>query len=279
MKVTLIEGTLFSVLILLEAISYVVLPDEGSPGYSLRDSFGSLSLGGGSFLIGFALQALLFEMFVLGYDVSPFRIGESAWALIVLLVLNDFRFYWVHRANHKVRILWASHVNHHSSQRFNFTTALRQSWTVDITDPLALPLAFLGFSPTMLLTVFIISNLYQFPIHTRRIPRLWGPIEFALNTPTHHRVHHASNPQYIDKNFGGIFILWDRIFGTFAAEVEPVVYGVGRDVDTYNVLKLAFHEYGSIAADLRRFRSLRCRLGILFLSPAWSSRLISTVPK
>jgi sterol desaturase/sphingolipid hydroxylase (fatty acid hydroxylase superfamily) len=273
MKVTFAEDSLFAFLVLVEAISYVLLPDPGSPVYNFRDSMGNLSLGAGNSLIGFALKGLLFEMYVIGYQISPFRIKANAVAWIVLILLNDLHFYWVHRANHKVRILWASHVNHHSSQRFNLTTAVRQSWTVDLTDPLSLPLVLLGFSPAMLFTVFIIANLYMFPIHTRRISKLWGPIEFLMNTPSHHRVHHATNPQYIDKNFAGMFIFWDRMFGTFAAEVEPVVYVNGFNIDTYNVFVLAFHEYASIVRDLRAFRSLRCWLGILFLSPGWSADL------
>jgi sterol desaturase/sphingolipid hydroxylase (fatty acid hydroxylase superfamily) len=278
-KFTLIEAALILSLIGLEYISYLVIPDQNDDGYQLRDTFGSFSLGAGNLATNVLWRGVTFEMFLIAYRITPLRIGESGWAWVALFVLNDLNSYWEHRANHTVQILWASHLNHHSSQRFNLSTALRQTWTGELAAPLNLPLILVGFSPTMVFTMFIISNLYQFPIHTKRIGKLWKPVELIMNTPSHHRVHHGSNPEYIDKNFGGIFIIWDRLFGTFAPEVAPVVYGIGRNVDTYNTLNLAFHEYVSMVKDLREARSLRVRLGLVFRSPGWVATARKAMPE
>jgi sterol desaturase/sphingolipid hydroxylase (fatty acid hydroxylase superfamily) len=162
----------------------------------------------------------------------------------------DFAYYWFHRLHHEVRVLWASHVPHHSSQRYNLSTALRQSWLTPLTGPVFwAPLLLVGFSPAMVLTAQAWSLLYQFALHTEAVGRL-GPLEWVLNTPSHHRVHHGSDAGYLDKNYGGIFIVWDRLFGTFAAEAQRVTYGLTRNVGSFHPLRIAFHELAATATEV-----------------------------
>jgi sterol desaturase/sphingolipid hydroxylase (fatty acid hydroxylase superfamily) len=169
-----------------------------------------------------------------------------------------------------VRLLWAAHENHHSSQHYNLSTALRQSWTTPVTGPLFwAPLALAGFAPHMILTAQAWSLLYQFWIHTESIRSL-GPLEWVLNTPSHHRVHHGSNLAYLDRNHAGILIIWDRLFGTFAPEVEPVRYGLTKNVTTFHPVRVAFHEFVAIGRDLRRAPTVRAALGYLLRPPGWS---------
>ncbi|WP_260419540.1 sterol desaturase family protein [Streptomyces sp. AK010] len=178
-------------------------------------------------------------------------------------------YYWSHRGHHVVRILWASHVVHHSSRRFNLTTALRQPWTSLTVWPFYVPLVAAGVHPAALAFCSSASLVYQFWIHTERIDRMPRWFEFVFNTPSHHRVHHASQGGYLDRNFGGILIVWDRLFGSFVAETERPRYGLTKSIDTYNLLKVATHEYVSIAKDLRAARDWRERAGREFRGPGW----------
>jgi sterol desaturase/sphingolipid hydroxylase (fatty acid hydroxylase superfamily) len=173
-----------------------------------------------------------------------------------------------------VRLFWAAHVNHHSSQYFNLSTALRQPWFTPITGPIFwLPLALLGFPPAMILTAEAISLIYQFWIHTEVVKKLPRPIEWLFNTPSHHRVHHGKNVAYLDRNHGGVLIVWDRLFGTFAPEspADPVRYGITHDLGTFNPLRIATHEFAAIARDVLGATSARAALGYLFAPPGWSA--------
>jgi sterol desaturase/sphingolipid hydroxylase (fatty acid hydroxylase superfamily) len=190
------------------------------------------------------------------------------WA--AAFVVEDFTYYWFHRCSHDVRILWAAHVNHHSSESYNLSTALRQSWTTPFTTLLFYwPLPLLGFHPYMIFIATSASLLYQFWIHTECIDRL-GPFERVFNTPSHHRVHHGSNLEYLDRNHGGILILWDRWFGTFEPEVATVKYGLTKNIDSFNPLRIAFHEFAAIARDVRAASDWRARFGYVFGPPGWS---------
>ena len=170
------------------------------------------------------------------------------------------------------RFWWATHVNHHSSQHYNLSTALRQTWTGGVagTWALWLPLSFLGFPPAMVLIQKGISLVYQYWIHTEAIRRLPKPFEAVLNTPSHHRVHHARNPRYLDKNYAGILIIWDRMFGTFQPELdaEACRYGLVHNLGTFNIVRVAFHEWIGIAQDI--VRQPQHILGWLFGPPGWS---------
>jgi sterol desaturase/sphingolipid hydroxylase (fatty acid hydroxylase superfamily) len=167
-------------------------------------------------------------------------------------------------------LLWAAHVSHHSSRYFNLSTALRQPWFTPVTGPVFwLPLAVLGYPAPMILTAEALSLIYQFWIHTELVGELFRPLELVFNTPAHHRVHHAKNARYLDRNHGGVLIVWDRLFGTFAPEErgEPVRYGLTHDIETFNPLRIAVHEFAAIARDARRAPSLRARLACVFGPP------------
>ncbi len=243
----------------------------GEQNYAPKDTAASLSMGIGNVLISAALKGAKLGLFFWLYERRWFDIGHGAWAWLALLVADDFVYYWYHRASHEVRFLWAAHVNHHSSERYNLATALRQSWTGPITHLgfyWVLPL--LGFHPLMILTVGAVSLLYQFWIHTEHLDRLPRWFEAVFNTPSHHRVHHGTNVEYLDRNHGGILILWDRLFGTFEPEAAPVRYGLTKNLTSFNPIVIAFHEWAAIARDLTVARSWRERLGYVFAPPGWS---------
>lgn len=194
----------------------------------------------------------------------------SAWLILAAFVFIDFLFYWYHRAIHEVRFGWAAHVNHHSSQYFNVGTALRASFVEAWLEPLLfIPVVLAGVDPVMAIALLSINHLYQYWLHTRHIGRL-GPIEWVMNTPSHHRVHHGSNLRYCDRNYAGTFIVWDRLFGTFQVEEEEPVYGIRHQLETRNPAKAIFHEWVAIVRDLGKARSLRDAMGYLFAPPGWS---------
>jgi sterol desaturase/sphingolipid hydroxylase (fatty acid hydroxylase superfamily) len=219
-------------------------------GYAPRDTAASLAMGLGNVGIAAVTKAVAFGAMVWLHQFALFDIGTAWWAWLLLFVAEDFCYYWYHRVHHEVRFFWAAHVNHHSSQHYNLSTALRQSWTTPFTGPLFwLPLPLLGFEPWMILVQMAVSLLYQFWLHTEAIDRL-GPLEWVFNTPSHHRVHHGSNREYLDRNHGGILIIWDRLFGTFEPERAPVDYGLTRNLTSHHPLVIAFHEWAAIGRDV-----------------------------
>ncbi|HEX8924406.1 MAG TPA: sterol desaturase family protein, partial [Terriglobales bacterium] len=245
--------------------------------YEWHDTAASLSMGLGNVALGLVAKAMVFAVFTFLYHHAPVQLGYSWWVWLVAYFAEDFTYYWFHRVSHECRFFWASHVVHHSSQRYNLGTALRQTWTGAFMGPvfwLWMPLA--GFPPAMILTLNAVSLLYQFWIHTEFV-RSIGPLEWVLNTPSHHRVHHATNPQYIDRNHGGWLIIWDRIFGTFEPEVEPCVYGLTKNIDTFNPVRIAFHEWVDIGRDLRQARGWRARWHYAFGNPGWREDSVQAV--
>lgn len=260
----------FIALIVLEVLWAKRHPE--AKGYELRDTVASLSMGLANVGVAAAVKALSIPFFAFVYEYRILDLGQPAlwWSWLVLLVAEDFCYYWFHRSHHEVRLLWAVHVNHHSSQHYNLSTALRQALLTPLTGPIFwAPLALVGYPPWMILTAQAWSLLYQFWLHTESIKTL-GPLEWVLNTPSHHRVHHGKNVRYLDRNHGGIFIIWDRLFGTFAKETERVVYGLTKDIHTFNLIEIGFHELAAIAADVRRAPTLRAKLGYIFAPPGWS---------
>ncbi len=243
----------------------------GVAGYERRDSAASLAMGVGNVLISAAAKTAVVPFYFWIHRYALFEIEPSVGAFLVLFVAEDFCYYWFHRVHHESRFFWAAHVNHHSSRHYNLSTALRQSWTTPVTGPLFwAPLALLGFAPEMIAIAQGVSLLYQYWLHTELIGRL-GPFEWIFNTPSHHRVHHGRNPQYLDRNYAGILIVWDRLFGSFEPEREAVDYGLTHQLESFNPIVIAFHEWRSIARDLLRARSLREALGLVFLAPGWRS--------
>ena len=243
---------------------------RGLPLYAAKDAFASLAMGVGNVFVQVFYKACWLALYWIAYEYRLFEIPlDGWWAWTLLLIGDDFFFYWYHRASHRINILWAAHVNHHSSEYFNLTTALRQSWTTPVYSfAFYLPLAVLGFHPLMIMAAASISLIYQFWIHTELIGRM-GPLEWVLNTPSHHRVHHGANPLYIDKNYGGMLIVWDRLFGTFVPESEKVKFGLVKNIRTYNPVRIAFHHWVSIARKIHRAADWRTAAGHLFRGPEW----------
>ncbi|HEX2688048.1 MAG TPA: sterol desaturase family protein [Kofleriaceae bacterium] len=239
-------------------------------GYELRDSTASMTLGLVNVIVNGLIKLVPIPLFAVLYEHRVVDLGGAWWSWIVLLFAEDVCYYWFHRVHHEVRLLWACHVNHHSSRYFNLSTALRQPLLTPLTGPVFwAPLPLIGFPPWMVLTAQAWSLLYQFWIHTELVDRL-GPLEWFMNTPSHHRVHHAKNVGYLDKNHGGIFILWDRWFGTFAPETERAVYGLTKDIQSFRPLRIAFHEFAAIGRDLHHAPTLGAKLGYVFAPPGWS---------
>ena len=186
------------------------------------------------------------------YLVTPFRLDPGDWWVWVLLFFcDDLAYYTYHRAHHRIRVFWATHVVHHSSHHYNLSTALRQDWTPFSSIFFWAPLALVGFQPWMIFLAISWNLLYQFWIHTERIGRMPRWYEAVFNTPSHHRVHHGSNEQYLDRNYGGVLIVWDRIFGSFAPERERVRYGLTTNIETFNPMRVAFHEWIAVWNDVR----------------------------
>jgi sterol desaturase/sphingolipid hydroxylase (fatty acid hydroxylase superfamily) len=242
--------------------------------YEARDTATSLLMGFGSVITG---AMFAFVLIGLAQFLRPWRLSEIGWswsAVAVCFVLDDLLYYWWHRASHRMRWLWANHVSHHSSQHYNLSTALRQPWTGVLTPGLLfkVPLLLIGFPLAMILFVGGLNLVYQFWIHTEAVQRMPRLFEMLFNTPSHHRVHHATNAAYLDSNYAGVFIVWDRIFGSFAAEVDTDSprYGIVKNLRTFNPIKVAFHEWIAIALDLRHAKSWREWAGFLFGPPGWS---------
>ncbi len=241
--------------------------------YDVKDTAGSLSMGIGNVIIGLVGKVIVFGAYTLVYQFRLFSIDMAqVWPWVILFFADDFSYYWFHRISHQSRYFWASHVVHHSSQKYNLGTALRQTWTGNLTGAwvfwIWLPLV--GFSPVAIMTMQAVSLLYQFWIHTEYINKLPAPIEFIFNTPSHHRVHHGSDLDYLDKNHAGVLIIWDRLFGTFIEEKHRPTYGLTTNINSHNPVRIAFHEWAAIGRDVSRAGSVRNALGYIFGPPGWS---------
>ncbi|MBP6581190.1 MAG: sterol desaturase family protein [Sphingorhabdus sp.] len=261
------------VFVLLILIEMIWAKRNAPEKYEPRDTLTSLAFGVGSTVAGALTAGLVVALFYSAYQYRLFDIGWMWWAWIVCFVVDDLAYYLFHRSAHRVRWFWASHVNHHSSQHYNLSTALRQSSTgfLALGFIFRLPLVLIGFDPAMVFFCGAINLIYQFWIHTEAIGKLPRWFEYVMNTPSHHRVHHATNPRYLDSNYAGTFIIWDRMFGTFVEEVdeEPIRYGIVRQLGSFNLLWSLFHEWVGIARDLWS-APWRHKLGYLWNPPGWS---------
>jgi sterol desaturase/sphingolipid hydroxylase (fatty acid hydroxylase superfamily) len=238
-------------------------------GYEARDTRTSLTMGVGSLVVNAFWHLVLIAVWAAAYELTPLRMDAGDWWIWPLLFFaDDLAYYTYHRVGHEVRVFWASHVVHHSSEHYNLSTALRQPW-VPLTMPFWLPLALLGYKPWMILLAQSWSLIYQFGLHTERIGKLPRPIEFVFNTPSHHRVHHGANEIYLDRNYGGILIIWDRLFGSFQGETERVRYGLTTNIRTFSPMKVLTHEYEAIWHDVRSTTKWRDRLGYMLRGPGW----------
>lgn len=260
----------FVLLLVVEFLSYRHLEADGLIGYELRDTRTSLAMGLGNVTINVVWKLAVLAAYAGLYELAPWHLSaHNPLVWVALFFADDLSYYWFHRVSHESRVFWASHVVHHSSRHYNLSTALRQTWVPMTYAPFWLWMPLLGFAPWMVFLAQAWSLIYQFWIHTERIGRLPRPLEAVLNTPSHHRVHHGSNEQYLDKNYGGILIIWDRLFGTFCGEQERVRYGLTKDIESYNPVRVAFHEYIDLWHDIRRAHSWRARAGLALHGPGW----------
>lgn len=243
----------------------------GAVRYEARDALASLVMGFGFTVTALGTGALVYAAYAAVHAHRLFDLPWAWWTFVLCFFAEDLAYYAFHRVSHERRWFWASHVVHHSSQHYNLSTALRQSWTGAISGSFVfwLPLPFLGFPPEMVLFFQGTSLVYQFWIHTEAIRSL-GPLEAVLNTPAHHRVHHATAPRCLDRNYAGVLIVWDRLFGTFEPERgERLDYGIVHPIATFNPLRIALHEWAAMARDLARARTPRAVLGHLLGPPGW----------
>jgi sterol desaturase/sphingolipid hydroxylase (fatty acid hydroxylase superfamily) len=241
--------------------------------YETRDTAASLTMGLGNAIIGGATVAAVYGTFSAANSIALFDMGYQWWVFVLCFFAEDLCYYVYHRISHERRWFWASHVVHHSSQHYNLSTALRQTWThfMSMGFLFWLPLILIGFPPDMVLFFHGVSLVYQFWPHTELIDRI-GPLEWVFNSPSHHRVHHATNPKYLDSNYAGVLIIWDRLFGTFVEEdpEDPPRYGILGNLNSFNPLRIAFAEWGTIIQDVRGAKSGREIFMFLMGPPGWS---------
>ena len=241
--------------------------------YQTKDTLGSLGLGIGNVITGFFTKAVIFGLFTFLYNHRFFNLDSAVyWYWILLFFADDFSYYWFHRISHHVNYFWASHVVHHSSKNYNLAAALRQTWTGNATGAFLfwawMPLA--GFHPIWILFMQQISLIYQFWIHTETIQKMPTVFEYIFNTPSHHRVHHGSDIKYLDKNHAGILIIWDRMFGSFKSEEERPVYGLTKNIESFNPATLAFKTWGELLKKVMHAGSVKNGISYFIKSPGWS---------
>lgn len=242
------------------------------PYFTWKDSFTSLTMGLG--YLGIAAIAAGFTLSLLSFffEHRLFEIPRNWKTYVLFIFLEDLTYYVFHRVSHECRLWWVAHETHHSSEFYNFSTALRQTWTGPWYGWIFwIPLVILGFPVEWIVLQSSISLIYQFFIHTELVKTL-GPLEWVMNTPSHHRVHHGINPLYLDRNYAGIFIIWDRLFGTFEPEVEKPLYGVTHPLKTYNPLFVGFHTWMELWTDLSQASCWGDRINYLLRPPGWSPR-------
>lgn len=272
-NVTQLAIPAFVALILAEIFAIKWLKARGE--FETRDTMTSLFMGVGNVVAGLLLGFVAYNVLVWAYQYRVTTIGFEWYWVFACFVIDDARYYWYHRIAHRCRWVWAEHVVHHSSQHYNLSTALRQSWTGTFTGMfiLRIPLVLIGFHPLLIVFVGGLNLLYQFWIHTEAIGKLPKWFEAVMNTPSHHRVHHATNPRYLDANYAGTLIIWDRMFGTFVEELPQDYprYGIVKNIGTFNPFKVSFHEWVSMFRDACqpgiRFKD---RLQYLYQPPGWS---------
>lgn len=243
--------------------------------YNFEDTITNLNIGIGNQAFNTLLKVLL--MTIYGYiytNIAPFKMEASILSFILCFILFDFIFYWAHRFGHEMNIFWAAHIVHHQSQEYNLSVALRQSWFHNaMAFVLFLPIPFLGFDPLIFAAAAGINTLYQYWIHTKYIKRL-GIFEWVFNSPSHHRVHHATNPQYLDKNYAGVFIIWDRVFGTFKEEVEEPVYGITVPLNSFNPVWANFHVFKDIIEGWKKLKTFKSKIVLPFKGPEYLGKLL-----
>lgn len=247
----------------------------GKVRFEAKDTFVSIFMGLGSTIAGALGATLAITISFWVYEnLSVFDLGSSVWVFALAFILDDLAYYWIHRFGHRMRWMWAAHVIHHSSQHYNLSTALRQTWTGGLTPGILfrMPLFMLGINPLIVFFCSGLNLIYQFWIHTEAIDKMPRWFEAIFNTPSHHRVHHANNPRYLDANYAGVFIIWDKMFGSFIPEdkSDPCRYGLVSDLGTFNPLRVAFHEWVGIIKDIFTAPTIKAKLLYLLAPPGWT---------
>ncbi len=236
--------------------------------YDGKDTLAAFTIGLVNIMISAAIKVATFGLILFFYNLVPWKIPHTWWAFVLCLIWIDFWRYWAHRVAHENRFWWATHVTHHNSEKYNFSVSFRLGWTQHIKIIFFIPVALAGFDPVVFFICHQIEVLYQFWIHTEYIRKLPKPIEYIFTTPSHHRVHHAVNEKYLDRNYGSTLIIWDRIFGTFQPEEELPVYGITKPVNSYNPVTLNFHEWKDIVRDVLNAKSFKEAWVMTFVAPA-----------
>lgn len=255
---------------LLMLIEFLVARHKQKEVYRLNDTLANLNLGIGSQVFSVLTKGLIFGLIYFIHEhFALFEIPINVASILLCFILFDFTYYWAHRWGHEVNLFWGAHVVHHQSEEYNLSVALRQPWFHHLVAfPLFLPLPFLGFDPLVIGVISAFVTLYQFWIHTQTIHKLPKLVEFIFNTPAHHRVHHAVNPKYIDKNHGATLIIWDRLFGTFQAEEEAQVYGITNQFQTFSPIRSNFDYYLYVLKAMR-IMDWKNKVKMIFANPGW----------
>lgn len=235
--------------------------------YDGKDFLAATTIGFVNIGISALLKFATFGAILFFWNISPFKIPVTWWSFVACFIVIDFCNYWAHRVSHEKRFWWATHITHHNSSKYNFSVSFRLGWTQHIKFIFFIPAILVGFDPFVFFICHQTGVLYQFWIHTEYIKKLPAPIEYIMVTPSHHRVHHASDVHYLDKNYGATFIIWDRMFGTFMEEKEKPTYGITKPVTSYNPIYLNFHEWVDIVKDLKKAESFKEGYRILFDKP------------
>lgn len=240
------------------------------PLYRFNDAITSIACGVSSEIVGIFIKSAFFLGYLLIYEhFKIYEIPNTIWSWVVLFLGVDFFYYWFHRKSHEVNAIWATHIVHHQSEDYNFSTALRQAWfQTAFSWVFYLPLAFVGFDPNMFIAVKGINLVYQFWIHTRLIGKM-GFLEWFMNTPSHHRVHHGKNPKYLDKNYAAVFIIWDRMFGTYQKEEEEPVYGTTKALESFNPVWTNFHYWFDLFKLASRCTNIKDKIKVFLKPPGW----------
>ena len=245
--------------------------------YKKDDTLASMGLLAGNVAVSLITKGSILLLYIYFYQFRLFTINDllpiwAVWALTFIVI--DFVYYWYHRCSHRIRFLWAVHMNHHSSEEMNYVVSLRQAWFGPITKiPFFIFMPLVGFDPLITLVAGVASTLWGVLGHTQWINKL-GLLEYIFVTPSSHRVHHGSNECYLDKNYGNFLIIWDRMFGTFAEEREKVKYGIRENVKTFNPLKITFRVWFQIADDFSKSKTLKNKLLSIFGRPEWKPKRI-----
>lgn len=252
---------------------------KGGEDFNFEDSITNLNLGVGSQAIGALSKSVLVMLFMWVWE--NFRITTIAptwYSTVICIILFDYIYYWAHRWGHELNIFWGAHIVHHQSEEYNLTVALRQSWFHNfLAFPLFLPMPLLGFDPISIAAAAGIVTLYQYWIHTKAIDRMPKWFEAIFNSPTHHRVHHAINKQYLDHNYAAMFILWDKFHGTFIEEKEEPIYGITTPLSSWNSVWANFHFYVEMWQGSKQLKTVKEKLALIFRGPEYLGKLLGQV--